>query len=59
LDESGKNSLNEIKRYFSKNNLIKDIRDNFAFHYSSDDLKNQLQRTKDAGTLYIYGSDKF
>ena len=33
---------------------IKDIRDNFAFHYSSDDLKNQLQPTKDTGTLYIY-----
>ena len=54
LDESGKNSLNEIKRYFSKNNLIKDIRDKFAFHYSSDDLQNQLQRSKDVGTLYIY-----
>jgi len=54
LDESGKNSLNEIKRYFSKNNLIKDIRDNFAFHYSSEDLQNQLQRTTDTGTLYIY-----
>ena len=54
LDESGKNSLNEIKRYFSRNNLIKDIRDNFAFHYSSDDLQNQLQCTKDTGTLYIY-----
>ena len=54
LDESGKNSLAEIKRYFSKNNLIKEIRDNFAFHYPSDDLKNQLQRIKDTGTLYIY-----
>jgi hypothetical protein len=54
LDESGKNSLTEIKRYFSKNNLIKDIRDNFAFHYPSDDLQNQLQRTKNTGTLYIY-----
>jgi len=54
LDESGKNSLTEIKQYFSKNNLIKDIRDNFAFHYSSDDLKIQLQHTKDTGTLYVY-----
>ena len=54
LDESGKNSLTEIKRYFSKNNLIKDIRDNFAFHYPSDDLQNQLQRTENTGTLYIY-----
>ena len=54
LDESGRNSLAEIKRYFSKDNLIKDIRNNFAFHYSSDDLKNQLQCTKDMGTLYMY-----
>jgi len=51
LDESGKASLSEIKRYFSKKNLIKDIRDNFAFHYSSEDLQNQLQ---DTGTLYFY-----
>lgn len=54
LDESGKSSLAEIKLYFSKNNLIKDIRDSFAFHCPSDDLKNQLQRIKDTGTLYIY-----
>ena len=51
LDESGKASLREIKRYFSKKNLIKDVRDNFAFHYSSEDLQHQLQ---DAGTLYFY-----
>jgi hypothetical protein len=54
LDESGKKSLAEIKRYFSKSNLIKDIRENFAFHYPSDDLRSQLQHTKNAGTLYIY-----
>jgi hypothetical protein len=54
LQESGKNNLTEIKRYFSKSNLIKDIRDNFAFHYPSDDLQHQLECTKDTGTLYIY-----
>jgi len=54
LDESGKASLSKIKRYFSKKNLIKDIRDNFAFHYSSEDLQNQLQGFKDTGTLYFY-----
>jgi hypothetical protein len=54
LDESGRNSLTEIKRYFSKSNLIKDIRDNFAFHYPAADLRKQLQRTNDNDTLYIY-----
>jgi hypothetical protein len=54
LDESGRNSLSEIKRYFSKSNLIKDIRDNFAFHYPADDLRDQLRHTSDNDTLYIY-----
>jgi hypothetical protein len=54
LDESGRNSLTEIKRYFSKSKLIKDIRDNFAFHYPAADLRKQLQRTNDNDTLYIY-----
>ena len=51
LDESGRNSLTEIKRYFSKSKLIKDIRDNFAFHYPAADLRKQLQRTNDNDTL--------
>lgn len=54
LDENAKNSLAEIKRYFNKTNLIKDIRDNFAFHYSSDDLRRQLQHTANPDTLYLY-----
>src|SRR5215510_7875427 len=54
MDESGRNSLTEIKRYFSKSNLIKDIRDNFAFHYSAEDLRNQIERINDNDALYIY-----
>lgn len=54
LPGDAKNGLSEIKRYFSKKNLIKNIRENFAFHYSSDDLRSQLQRTANPDTLYIY-----
>ncbi len=54
LDRSGQKSLAEIKRYFSKNNLIKDIRDNFAFHYSSDELKAKIPIIEGTDPLYIY-----
>jgi len=54
LDEGGKKSLAEIKQYFSKKNLIKDIRDNFAFHYSSDDLKVEIPLVEGTDPLCIY-----
>jgi hypothetical protein len=37
--------------------LIEDIRNNFAFHYLSEDLQNQLQHIKNTGTHYIYLGD--
>jgi hypothetical protein len=47
LDKSGRDSLAQIKRYFSKNNLIQTIRNNFAFHYAGDDLRSRLECTND------------
>jgi len=54
LDENGQKGLDKIKQYFSKQNLIKDIRDNFAFHYSSGDLEAQLRVNEGTDTLNIY-----
>lgn len=54
LDAKGKQGLEQIKQYFSKQNLIKDIRNNFAFHYSSDDLKSQVREIEETDTLNVY-----
>lgn len=54
LDAKGKEGLDQIKKYFSTQNLIKDIRDNFAFHYSSDDLRTQGGKSDKTDTLNIY-----
>jgi hypothetical protein len=54
LDERVRTALARLSAIFNKNNLIEDIRENFAFHNSSDDVKNQLTHIKDPGTLYIY-----
>lgn len=51
--EEAKSLLKEIKKYFSKNNAIHDIRNNFSFHYSPDDLINQLDETPDKLDMYI------
>lgn len=54
LSADGQNSLDKIKQYFSKKNLIKDIRDNFAFHYSSEELEIQLPKIEGTDSLNIY-----
>ena len=43
LTPEGKDSLDKLKRYFSDQNLIHQIRNNFAFHYTSpEDIEKQL-----------------
>ena len=34
LDDKGLKALESLKQYFSKNNVVHEIRNNFAFHYS-------------------------
>ncbi len=54
LDQIGKTSLNDIKQYFGKSNLITTIRNEYAFHYSSDKLRKRLPTLKHTDELYIY-----
>jgi hypothetical protein len=44
LSDDGRNALQTIRRYFSRPNLARTIRDTFAFHYDSDALEPPLAR---------------
>lgn len=46
LDETGKECLDTLKKYFGKENLICFIRNKFASHYDSTEIKKQLESTK-------------
>jgi hypothetical protein len=42
LPEEGKKCLKQLKKYFSKNNLISTIRNQYSFHYTSNHMKSIL-----------------
>ena len=54
LNEEAKNGLGKLKQYFGRDNLIKEIRNNFAFHYSVEDAKSALARELDEDELIMY-----
>ncbi len=57
LTDVGKASLRKLKDYFSKDNLIHTIRNNFAFHYSSDDVKKLIEETPKSEVFELYFSE--
>ena len=46
-------ALNELKKYFSKGNLLHDVRNNFAFHFSPNALENELGKSPDPLEIFI------
>jgi hypothetical protein len=44
LDNEAKCALNNFKRYFARLNLVRVIRDKFAFHYDRDSIARALKR---------------
>jgi len=42
LPETAKKHLAELKIYFGKNNLIKNVRNKLAFHYDTEEIRNQM-----------------
>ncbi len=48
-----KEALEALSRYFGKANVIHDVRTDFAFHYSPEDLDAVLAATPDELDLYI------
>ncbi len=51
--EDGEKALQEIKKYFGKPNLIEQIRNNYAFHYSPGQLDMVLPSVPEKLELYI------
>ncbi|MDT5121899.1 MAG: hypothetical protein QOC96_1381 [Acidobacteriota bacterium] len=49
-----KKALNELKSYFGKANIIAMIRNQFAFHYSPQHIRDQLTQVEDTDQLEIY-----
>lgn len=57
FSEEVKINLKEIKHYFSKSNLVKIIRDEYAFHYSSEStmkIENLIKALNDKDELVMY-----
>jgi hypothetical protein len=68
LGDEATQALDRLKQYFSRNNLIKTIRDRFAFHYSLSDVncipsvlptndELVMYLAKDNGNTLFYFSD--
>ena len=52
-DKPGGEALIQFKKYFSRRNIIKTIRNKFAFHYSPIDLNNLSSGVPEEYELYI------
>jgi hypothetical protein len=53
LPEECKEILARLKRYFSKHNAISHVRNNYAFHYTPDELNAALPNTPEDLVLYF------
>jgi hypothetical protein len=53
LPDEGKEILSRLKRYFSTRNSISFVRNNYAFHYSPDELNTALPSTPEDLVLYF------
>jgi hypothetical protein len=57
LQDFERESLGRIKKYFSSENLISSIRNKFAFHYSSGDIKGLINGAPDSEVFEIFMAD--
>lgn len=46
-------ALKALKKYFSKGNLLHEVRNNFAFHFSPDALENEIGRSPDKLEIFL------
>ncbi len=56
FSESETESLSMLKDYFGKGNILKNIRNEFSFHYGSDEIQNQIQDVEDEYRFHVYQS---
>jgi len=52
--EKARYSLEKLKKYFGKENIINKIRNEAAFHYAPDVMKRVINKFKDNGKFDIY-----
>jgi hypothetical protein len=58
LSVDGSVALKKLKQYFSHSNLLKTVRDRFAFHFDRRDVLKQLQLFGDSETSLLYISEE-
>jgi hypothetical protein len=56
LTNMGKESLDRLKRYFGRNNLMASIRNNFSFHYLSEHIPETMDAIGDKTELHFIAS---
>lgn len=54
LADKTKDALKELKKYFGKKNVIDDVRNQFAFHYDPQRIRQQLSSVEETDELKIY-----
>jgi hypothetical protein len=58
LSQKGKESLSELKVYFKdENNLVRLIRNKFAFHYDKEKIKEEVEKIPQEELLEMYISE--
>jgi hypothetical protein len=58
LSDEAKEALGELKRYFSHDNLTTRIRNNLAFHFSDEPIREALEyRSGDESASFVSGED--
>lgn len=58
LPEKAQLGLANLKKYFKANNLIDDIRNQFAFHYDPEKVQAQLQQVEDGDEMFVCVAEK-
>ena len=58
LSQKGKESLSELREYFNdENNLVRLIRNKFAFHYDKEKIKEEINKIPQEELLEVYISE--
>ena len=58
LSQKGKESLSELRKYFNdENNLVRLIRNKFAFHYDKEKIKEEINKIPQEKLLEMYISE--
>lgn len=59
LSDDAKESLEEIKRYFATDNIIKKMRNKFVSHLDSDEINNSFDTTPADEVFELYFSETY